>query len=66
MSEWVVTVPIVGRMSVFVTADDESGAREKALSGEWDGHEIIETEIVEQCRGNVCHLRSGIEVDPNE
>ena len=64
--EWVVSVPIVGRMDIFVTAETEEAAEAAALSGEWTESEIVETEVVRECRGNVCHLSSGIDVIVNE
>ena len=63
--KWVVSFPIVGRASAIVTADDEDAAREALLNGEYEGFELEETDIVEQCKGNVCHLPSGIYVEPD-
>ena len=62
--EWIVYFPIVGRASAIVKADDEAGARAALLSGKYEGFELEETNIVEECPGNVCHLLAGIRVTP--
>lgn len=58
MARYGVTVPIYGAATVWVEAEDEGEALEKAQSGDWiDGEkpEIEEWEIsINACRGNIC------------
>lgn len=64
--EWIVSAPIVGRIDIFVEADDKEGAILAALKGDWTESEIVEAEVVKECRGNVCHLNGGIDAVLNE
>ena len=57
MSTYSVTVSIFGNATIFIEADNEKEALEKALNEGWGKDCINEWELItEPCRGNVCHL----------
>lgn len=68
MANWMVTAPIYGSATVFVEAESEEQARQKAIDGDWsESAEINEWEVSEKC-GNFCHRTSydAVRVERNE
>ena len=54
MSEFEVTLPVAGSVVLFVKADSEKDAIEKALEMQWEPEDLQELESHEHiCEGNV-------------